>query len=103
MFIGILAGVLSVVGFAVILPRLQGKIKKIDTCGVMYLHGLPGLLGGLAALFVVKGINSSAQLTGIGITVGIALITGYLSGLVLSFFGRRAVAYDDAEEFLDVE
>ncbi|MCP4152256.1 MAG: ammonium transporter, partial [bacterium] len=59
MFIGILAGTLSVIGFAVILPKLQEKIKKIDTCGVMYLHGLPGLMGGFAALFVVDGLSSS--------------------------------------------
>jgi ammonium transporter Rh len=103
LIIGGLAGVLSVVGFAVILPWLQARIKKVDTCGVMYLHGLPGLMGGLAAVFVVEGVNVSVQLSGIAITVGFALVTGYLSGLVLSFFGRRMVAYDDAEEFLDTE
>jgi ammonium transporter Rh len=48
MVIGLLAGALSVFGFVVILPRLQKKIKKVDTCGVMYLHGLPGLMGGIA-------------------------------------------------------
>jgi ammonium transporter Rh len=101
--IGVLAGVLSVVGFAVIMPRLQEKIKKVDTCGVMYLHGLPGLMGGLAAVFVVDGVNSSVQITGIAITVGVALITGYVSGLILSLFGRRAEAYVDSEEFADVE
>ncbi|MCP4213204.1 MAG: ammonium transporter [bacterium] len=103
MFIGILAGVLSVIGFAVILPRLQEKIKKTDTCGVMYLHGLPGLMGGLAAMFVVDGLSTSAQLTGVGITVGVALVTGYLSGLVISMFGRRVTAYVDSEEFSDAE
>lgn len=103
LLIGATAGVLSVVGFAVIMPRLQNTIKKVDTCGVMYLHGLPGLMGGLAALFVVDGINSSVQMTGIAITVGFALATGYISGLVLSFFGRRVTAYVDSEEFLDAE
>lgn len=102
MVIGLLAGALSVLGFAVILPWLQEKIKKVDTCGVMYLHGLPGLMGGIAAMFVVGGLNSRIQLTGITIAVAIALVSGYVSGLILSLFGRRAEAYVDAEEFLDV-
>jgi ammonium transporter Rh len=103
MVIGLLAGFLSVFGFAVILPRLQKKIKKVDTCGVMYLHGLPGLMGGIAAMFVVSGINNKIQLIGIIIAVAIALIGGYISGLILSFFGRRTKPYVDAEEFIDAE
>ena len=101
MVIGLLAGALSVFGFAVILPWLQKKIKKVDTCGVMYLHGLPGLMGGIAAMFVVSGINNKIQLTGIIIAVAIALVGGYISGLILSLFGRRVEAYVDAEEFID--
>jgi len=101
MVIGLLAGVLSVFGFAVILPWLQKKIKKVDTCGVMYLHGLPGLMGGFAAMFIVRGLNNQIQLTGIIIAVAIALVGGYISGLVLSLFGRRVEAYVDAEEFID--
>jgi ammonium transporter Rh len=101
MVIGLLAGILSVFGFAVIQPWLQKKIRKIDTCGVMYLHGLPGLMGGIAAFFVVNGINNRVQLIGIISAVTIALIGGYISGLILSFFGRRVEAYVDAEEFID--
>ncbi len=101
MVIGLLAGALSVFGFAVILPRLQKKIKKVDTCGVMYLHGLPGLMGGIAAMFIVNGINNKIQLTGIIIAVAIAFVGGYISGLILSLFGRRVEAYVDAEEFID--
>ena len=63
----------------------------------MYLHGLPGLLGGIAAVFVVKGVVST-QFAGIGITIGIALIAGFIAGKILSIFGRRAVPYTDAEE-----
>ncbi len=102
MVIGLLAGALSVFGFAVILPWLQKKIKKVDTCGVMYLHGLPGLMGGIAAMFIISGIDNRIQLTGIIIAVTIALVGGYISGLILSFFGRRVEPYVDAEEFIDV-
>jgi ammonium transporter Rh len=101
LLIGVLAGTLSVFGFAVILPWLQKMVQKVDTCGVMYLHGLPGLLGGLAALFIVSGISRRTELTGILIAIVLALLTGYLAGLVLALFGRRQEAYADAEEFLD--
>lgn len=97
--IGILAGVISTLGFAIIQEKLTDLIAKVDTCGVLYLHGLPGLFGGLAALFVVTGINSGAQLTGIVVTVLLAAITGLISGKIISLFGRRTEAYVDAEEF----
>merc|ERR1712224_23773 len=46
-FIGGLAGMLSVVGYHHIQPMLHEKLGLHDTCGVHNLHGLPGLLGGL--------------------------------------------------------
>ena len=63
----------------------------------MYLHGLPGLLGGIAAVFVVKG-TASTQFAGIGITVVIAVLAGFIAGKLLSIFGRRTVPYLDTEE-----
>ena len=95
--IGALAGALSTFGFAVIQDKLQKLVKGIDTCGVMYLHGLPGLLGGIAAVFVVKGIVVT-QFAGIGITVVIAVLAGFIAGKVLSLFGRRTEPYLDSEE-----
>jgi ammonium transporter Rh len=97
--IGIMAGVVSTFGFAIIQSWLTGMTKKVDTCGVLYLHGLPGLLGGIAALFVVSGINFGAQLTGILITVVLAAGTGLISGKVIAALGRRSEPYLDDEEF----
>ncbi|MEI7541942.1 MAG: ammonium transporter [bacterium] len=97
--VGILAGVLSTYGFAILQPKLEGLLKKTDTCGVINLHGLPGILGGLAALLVVSGINKSAQLIGILMTLVIAIVTGLIVGKIISLFGRRTIPYDDAEEF----
>ena len=97
--IGILAGVVSTFGFAIIQSRLTDLTKKVDTCGVLYLHGLPGLLGGIAALFVVSGINYGAQLTGILVTVVLAAGSGLISGKVIAVLGRRSAAYLDNEEF----
>lgn len=101
--IGLFAGVISTFGFAVIQARLTEKAKTVDTCGVLYLHGLPGLFGGLAALFVVTGIDFGAQLTAILVTVVIAAGTGLLSGKVIALLGRRAMPYLDSEEFEEVE
>ncbi len=101
--IGVIAGVLSVVGFAVISPWLQERIRKVDTCGVAYLHGLPGLMGGLAAIFVIKGLNGVVQLKGVGIMIVISLVTGFIAGKILSLFGRKALAYVDSDEFIDAE
>ncbi len=97
--IGILAGVVSTFGFAVIQSRLTEMTKKVDTCGVLYLHGLPGILGGVAAMFVVSGINFGAQLSGILVTVVIAAVSGLVSGKVIAALGRRSVPYLDDEEF----
>ncbi len=97
--IGILAGVVSTFGFAVIQARLTDAAKTVDTCGVMYLHGLPGIFGGIAALFVVSGINFGAQLSGIAVTLVIAASSGMVSGKVIAVLGRRLVPYVDAEEF----
>jgi len=97
--IGLIAGAISTMGFALVQSRLQKGLKLIDTCGVSNLHGIPGLFGGLAALVVIPNINISAQLTGIGLTIAIAIVTGLVTGKILSFTGRRKVPYVDNEEF----
>jgi len=99
--IGLFAGALCVFGYAVVQPRLQKRMKIVDTCGVHNLHGMPGLLGGLAAIFVVPGV-AGAQLAGIGVTVALSLAGGITAGFVLRATGGKRVAYEDAEEFANV-
>ncbi len=97
--IGILAGIVSTFGFAIIQSRLTEMTKKVDTCGVLYLHGLPGILGGVAAMLVVSGISFGAQLSGILITLVLAAGGGLISGKVICALGRRSAPYLDDEEF----
>lgn len=97
--IGILAGIVSTFGFAVIQGKLTDMTKNVDTCGVLYLHGLPGLVGGIVALFVVTGTSLGTQIAGILITVVMAAGTGLISGKVIAVMGRRMEPYTDAEEF----
>jgi ammonium transporter Rh len=97
--IGLAAGVASTAGFALLQSRITRATGKVDTCGVLYLHGLPGLLGGVAAFFVVDGIDAGAQAAGLVATVVAASAFGLLTGKVLALFGRRTVPYADSEEF----
>ncbi len=103
MLIGVGAGAISVLGFALIQSKQQKILKAVDTCGVTNLHGLPGIFGGLVALVFVTGINAGSQLMGILITIISALLFGFITGKILSLFGRRKKSYDDSEEFEDAE
>ncbi len=96
--IGLLAGSISVIGYVFLLPALENKFKLFDTCGVHNLHGLPGLLGGFSALLVVPGI-AGAQLTGIGISMGIAIVGGLVAGAIIRATGTTREPYEDSVEF----
>ncbi|XP_008563325.1 PREDICTED: ammonium transporter Rh type A-like, partial [Galeopterus variegatus] len=53
MIIGGLAGVVSVLGYKFLTPLFATKLRIQDTCGVHNLHGLPGVLGGLASIVAI--------------------------------------------------
>ncbi len=101
--IGLIAGALSTAGFAIFQAKQEKFHKIVDTCGVSNLHGLPGIFGGLAAIVVVDNLNPGAQLKGIAITILIAVISGLLSGYIISLFGKTDEIYNDGYEFEDVE
>jgi len=103
MIIGILAGAISTIGFALLQKRQEKFLKMVDTCGVSNLHGIPGIFGGLAAIFVVNGIDAGAQLKGILFTVVIATVSGLFSGKVISLLGKPKEIYTDATEFENVD
>ena len=92
------AFLLGFVGFAVTQNKFQDAIKKIDSCGVLYLHGLPGLFGGLVATLVVNGISKGAQIKGILIAIVLAIVSGLIVGKILALAGRRKEPYTDSEE-----
>jgi ammonium transporter Rh len=96
--IGMASGALCVFGYAFVQPRLQRLLGIVDTCGVHNLHGMPGLLGGLAVVIVVPGV-AGAQLTGIAVTVALALSGGLVAGYVIRATGAKVAAYEDAEDF----
>lgn len=98
--IGLLAGGICVVGYVVIQPKLQKLLKMVDTCGVHNLHGMPGLLGGIVAIFVVPGA-AKPQIIGIVFTIALAFIGGIISGNIIRFTGSKVKIYEDSDEFAD--
>ncbi|NWV39260.1 RHAG protein, partial [Grantiella picta] len=99
MFIGAVAGIFSVLGFKFLTPVLASKLKIQDTCGVHNLHGLPGILGGIAGIIVTamkeerrngRLITPGSQAAALGSTLGIALVGGALTGAILKlpFLGQ---------------
>ncbi|XP_026702024.1 ammonium transporter Rh type A [Athene cunicularia] len=99
MCIGGIAGIISVLGFHFLTPFLASKLNIQDTCGVHNLHGLPGILGGIAGIVVTaikqenrKGVlfTPGMQAAALGSTIGIALVGGALTGgiLKLPFLGQ---------------
>jgi ammonium transporter Rh len=54
MIAGFITGIVSSLGFAYLSKFLQRTIKLHDTCGVLNLHGMPGLIGGIIAAIVAS-------------------------------------------------
>jgi ammonium transporter Rh len=96
--IGLLAGTISVLGYVFLQPLLESKFKIVDTCGVHNLHGMPGLLGGISAFFIVPGI-AIAQFNGIVISLGIAIVGGLITGAIIKATGTTREPYEDSVEF----
>ncbi|KAM6279307.1 ammonium transporter Rh type A [Porphyrio hochstetteri] len=101
MCIGTIAGIISVCGFHFLTPLMASKLNIQDTCGVHNLHGLPGILGGIAGITVaalkeeVRGgvpISPGKQAAALGSTLAIALSGGAVTGIILKlpFLGQAS-------------
>lgn len=79
MIIGTVCGVISVLGFLHLSPFLEDKLRLHDTCGVHNLHGMPGLLAGIAGIIAAACATPTAYGKGLG-----------------NVFGRRMSVYNAA-------
>lgn len=73
LIVGCITGVISAIGFMKINGSLLSKFNLHDTCGVHYLHGIPGVIGGLVGAFHCANIfsfmgntNATLFLSGLG-------------------------------------
>jgi ammonium transporter Rh len=126
LLVGAVAAAMAMVGFVWIQPFLERKspIKVFDTRGIHNVHGIPGLIGGLAGIvaaaisddrvynqdtdeFLFRGIPEQGgfQAAAFGTSFGIALGAGLVVGLLI-FAIRKATKpmntdwYSDEVEFV---
>jgi len=122
--VGSVAGAFSVVGFNLIQPWCEKKLpfRVYDTRGVHNLHGLPGLIGGLASVLALgtgggvfgqphgeifaNGLPNQGgfQAAGVFISLGLGLAFGFFTGMLiylLRFGAKRTIhnPYRDEYEF----
>jgi ammonium transporter Rh len=106
MIIGSVAGIISTLGYKYLLEILK-KIRIHDTCGVNNLHGMPGLLSGIASIILCSmpakslyqenltdkclhggvnrsvGVQAGYQCAGLILTIAISVVGGLLTGIFL--------------------
>ncbi|NP_776596.1 ammonium transporter Rh type A [Bos taurus] len=88
MIIGSIAGAVSVFGFKFLTPLFTTKLRIHDTCGVHNLHGLPGVIGGLAGIITVAleesdSTKTVSQAAALGSSIATALVGGLITGAIL--------------------
>jgi ammonium transporter Rh len=123
LLIGFLTGIISVAGYCKATPFLRSKFNIRDTCGVLNLHLVPGLFGGIVGVISsaaagdvvfgdpvevsfparANGARSAStqalyQLASIGTTIAIALASAIVLGVFLNQFTTFPKdPYNDAE------
>ncbi|KAF4315491.1 hypothetical protein BBO99_00009786, partial [Phytophthora kernoviae] len=123
--IGLVAGVVSVLGYRFVSPFLERTLRLSDTCGILNLHGMPSIIGGVAGAIITasvpdrfygdsltemysarawRGAGEQAwyQLLGTVVSVAIGTVSGFLVGVFLNsprFFRQQKLKYEDEEWF----
>uniref|UniRef100_A0A8C6VIP5 Ammonium transporter AmtB-like domain-containing protein n=1 Tax=Naja naja TaxID=35670 RepID=A0A8C6VIP5_NAJNA len=80
--LGILSSLACILGFKYMTPFLANKLRIQDQCGIHNLHGLPGIIGAVAGIATIL-LQALFQAVGLGVSVIISLVGGYLTGLLL--------------------
>lgn len=109
LIIGFCGGTISTIGFNYFPEILYEKLGLHDTCGVMYLHCIPGILGGIISGLITAttnpeffgndlnsvfpklgpdssrtmGVQAGYQIAGVATTIAFAALSGSLTGLVM--------------------
>ncbi|EGZ23728.1 hypothetical protein PHYSODRAFT_296028 [Phytophthora sojae] len=122
--IGLFAGFASVFGYCFVSPFLERSMRMSDTCGILNLHGMPGVVGGIAAALITlvvsdeyygegltdvytarayrsAGEQSFFQFVAIVLTVAFASLSGSAVGsfLMSPRFRQQKMKFEDEEWF----
>ncbi|XP_013013958.1 ammonium transporter Rh type C [Cavia porcellus] len=111
LIVGFFCGFISTLGFVFLTPFLESRLRIQDTCGIHNLHGIPGVLGGIAGAVTVvfadpdmygpagfskkvreSRIQGKFQIYGLLLSLAMALVGGIMVGLILRllFWGQPA-------------
>lgn len=127
--VGGIGGAVSAIGYMYINPWLQAKKMIHDTCGVQYLHGIPGIVGAICGAIFVFGLDTQhgmpnkaeqdkilsltdnsrnlasqgwAQIGSLVVTLVVSIVGGAISGLIASKVGPPVERlFDDQPHFED--
>ena len=125
MLIGMIAGIVSTLGYNKLQPWLYKTYNLHDTCGVNNLHGIPGIIGGLSGAIsaaftsnelygdniqnvfpAMDGTRSNKeqglyQLLALLTTISISISGGLLTGKILNMriFQNNKAYYDDKDNW----
>ena len=97
------AGFMTVISALVFRPFLESKLGLHDTCNVLGVHGIPGIMGaayGAIASYRYYDYSvykSSMIVASLGITIGIALAAGLLLGVILRYARKNKRVFMDDE------
>eukprot|EP00698_Gefionella_okellyi_P010826 TRINITY_DN2840_c0_g1_i1.p2 TRINITY_DN2840_c0_g1~~TRINITY_DN2840_c0_g1_i1.p2 ORF type:complete len:260 (+),score=58.07 TRINITY_DN2840_c0_g1_i1:839-1618(+) len=121
--LGMVASLVSVFGFTVLQPYLETHTRIRDTCGVHNLHGMPGILGGLASAFGALygtqhwtdyGATTAAsyfkhggrqigmQFAAMAVSLGLAIAGGLLTGFIVRLLTNSPKRLFSDGEFWEV-
>lgn len=120
--IGSIAGAVSVFGYVYLSPALEKRLGISDTCGVVNLHGVPGLMGAVAGSISAwraadteyghsvemiwparnertPGEQAGYQFLAAVTTIAIACLGGFMTGVVMKRFPSRVQDFTDTEDW----
>ena len=132
LLIGFIAGMVSVVGFVIVQPALEKGAGLHDTCGVLNLHGYPGVIGALASVVCAATADSTNYGSDIGLvyparaggarsasyqaamqtatlftTIALAAVGGAIAGAIIKAVPNpgddKYAVFDDARYWIECE
>jgi ammonium transporter Rh len=110
---GFLAAIVSVLGYVYLTPRMNNVFGIQDICGINNLHGMPGLMGSLMAVFLAisssqnekfnflhgdeqAGYQMAATVTSLGMGIVGGILTGAIMKAIDNFqYVNAADFYND--------